>query len=88
MISSIVLTGLLKEVTEDNFRLIETHNSDALQPDNDIICNIPLLYWTRDKNNPLNNAPINTFAVIKGHLENDPKRGLYVLVESLHLGNK
>ena len=88
MISSIVLTGLLKEVTNDGFRLIETHNSDALNPENDIICLIPLLYWTRDMANPLNNAPENMFAVIKGHLENDAKHGLYVLVESLHLGNK
>ena len=86
MISSIVLTGLLKEVREDNFRIIETRNSDALHPEKDIICNIPLLYWTKDKSNPLNNAPIDTWVVIKGHLENDDKIGLYVLVESIHIG--
>ncbi len=86
MISDIVLTGVLKEVFDDKFRYVETHNNDVFHPTENIVSKIPVLYWTRDKDNPFIKAAENTFVIIRGHLESDGKHGLYVLVETVQFG--
>ena len=85
MISDIVLTGILKETFNKNFRYVETNGSDAFDPSRNIVSKIPVLFWTRDDNNPLMNAKENVFVVIKGRLESTDEMGLYVLCETIHI---
>lgn len=85
MISDIVLTGLLKEKFNKNFRYVMTNSSDVFNPGKNIVSMIPVLFWTRDDNNPLMNADDNVFVVIKGRLETNDEIGLYVLCETIHI---
>lgn len=85
MISSVVVTGILKDKQNEVFRIVETNSTDAFHPEQAIISEIPVMFWTRDKSNPLMNASEGKFVVIKGRLESHPKLGLYVLCESLHI---
>lgn len=85
MISSIVLTGTLKDTYKGKFRLIETHNNDPLNPNKDIISLIPLAYWSKDIDNVLFNIANNTNVVIKGHIETDKEIGLFIVVETMEV---
>lgn len=85
MISDVVLTGLLREKIHDVFRIVETNSSDAFHPEVNIVSKIPVMFWTRDKSNPLMNADDNRFVVIKGRLETSDEMGLYVLCETIHI---
>ena len=87
MISSVIFTGLVKNKINSKFRYIETHSSDALHPDEDIVSLIPTMFWTRDEINPLMNAKENQFVIIQGHLESNKEIGLYILVETIQIGN-
>lgn len=87
MISSVIFTGITKDKINKKFRYIETRNSDAFHPEEDIVSLIPVMYWTRDDSNPLMNAKDNQFVIIQGHLESNKEIGLYVLVEILQIGN-
>lgn len=88
MISSIIFTGITKDIFNKKYRYIETRNSDAFNPSEDVISIIPTLYWTRDEANPLNHLPNNSYVIIQGHLESDKHIGLYVLVETFNIINK
>ena len=81
MISSIVITGILKDTYKTHYRLLETRNNDSLDVDKEIVSLIPVAYWTKEENNLLFRSPIGTHAVIKGHLETDPDIGLFVVAE-------
>ncbi|MCR5505533.1 MAG: hypothetical protein K6F07_00855 [Bacilli bacterium] len=85
MISSIVLTGILKDPYKGVYRYVETHNNDVLNPEQEIISLIPLKYWTRDAKNPLFHAPNGTKVVIRGHIESDKEIGLHIVVETLEM---
>lgn len=88
MISDVVITGLLKDVFDDKFRYVETHNNDVFEPSKDIVSLIPTLYWTRDDSNAYLREAKDTFVIIRGHLESDEKHGLYVLVENIQYFKK
>ena len=88
MISSIVFTGLAGKRIDKKFRYIETRQNDAFHPEEERVSQIPVLYWTRDEFNALNRMAEGTFVVIQGHLESNEEIGLYVLAESIHVGQK
>ena len=81
MISSIVVTGLLKDTYKGHYRLVETRQNEPFNTEKEIVSLIPVAYWTKEENNMLFKSPNGTHAVIKGHLETDPEIGLYVLAE-------
>ena len=83
MISDIVLTGFLKDIFHEKYRIVETKTSDVFKPTEDYASQIPVLYWTREASNPLNRADNDTFVIIRGHLESDNEFGLYVLAENV-----
>ena len=85
MISSIVLTGILRDNYKGYFRLVETHNIDVIDQEKDIISLIPVAYWTKETNNLLFKAPYGAHVVIKGHLETDVEVGLYIVVEIIEV---
>ena len=87
MVSDVVIAGYLKEKkSRDKFRYIETYSKRGFGEEV-IPFLIPLLYWTRDKDNILNRMKEKALIIIKGRIENDNDIGLYVLVESIHLTN-
>ena len=88
MISSIIFTGVAKEMIDKKFRYIETKNGDPFHPEQDYISKIPVLYWTRDEYNPLTRVKKGTFVIIQGHLESDKEIGLFVLAESIHVAKE
>lgn len=85
MISTVIVTGLLKDIFDEKFRYIETKTSDSFQSEEDIVSLIPALYWTRDEINPLTLPAKDSFVIIQGHLESDEEHGLYVLVENIQV---
>ena len=85
MISTVIVTGLLKDVFDEKFRYLETRTSDPFQSTEDVVSLVPALYWTRDEINPLTIPPKDSFAIIQGHLESDEEHGLYVRVENIQV---
>lgn len=86
MVSNVVLTGYLKERVEKDksFRIIEWKENEVIT--NRVNVNkVPILFWTREENNPLNRFANDTHVVIKGRIEESEKIGLYVLVEEVLL---
>ena len=85
MISSVVLTGILKDNYKSHYRFIETHHNDPFDGQNDVVSLIPLAYWTKETDNVLFKTPKGTRVVIRGHLETAMDVGLYVVVEILEV---
>ncbi len=84
MISSVILFGYLGENKERGFRIVKT-NHYSLRNEKIIWYNIPCLYWSRDDRSYLNNLKIDAPVLIRGRIESDDERGLYVLVESVEV---
>lgn len=85
MISDIVLTGYAGDMINDKFRYIETNHHDAFTPHIEIVSKIPVLYWTRESNNPITFCKKGAYVVIRGHIESDEQMGLFVLAEAVQL---
>ncbi len=86
MISTIVVTGFLDEIYAERFRKLKTTNTNiSIWPCEEVVSFLPLLYWTRDANNPLNNYEKGQFVIVQGHLEANEEIGLYILVETFRI---
>ncbi len=82
MISSVIIKGIIGEKINANLREISFTDDVALSSHREaIVSHIPVLYWTRDERNALNNVPSGSVILIKGHIESDVDIGLYVLAE-------
>lgn len=85
MISDIVITGFLDENIGDGFRKIKTIHNDYYRPEVDVISYIPTIFWSRMETSPLTRPANGTKIVLRGHIEQSDKIGLYVVAESIQL---
>lgn len=83
MISSVVVAGYLGKKMSGGYRIVKTKFKDALEPFKCVVSEIPVLNWTRDEKNYLNDMEEGTFVVIKGHLEKVDKIGIYIVAETI-----
>lgn len=82
MISSVIIKGVVGDKINENYREISFTDDVALSSHREcIVSHIPILYWTRDAHNALNNISNGSVILIKGHIESDIDIGLYVLAE-------
>ena len=82
MLSDVVMVGILEDVFNGGFRHLSIESNNALTEERKVSL-IPLLYWSRSKNNVLTNKRRGTKVIVKGRIESDEVIGLYVLVECI-----
>ena len=84
MLSDVVLVGTLQEIMPSGFRYLLIDCLDVLKNERKQ-ARIPLLYWSKSKNNTLNAKRKGSKALIKGRIEADSNIGLFVLVEIIEI---
>ena len=86
MLSSVYVSGVLKEVKSDGFCILEVEASDVLK-EKYYSFDLPLCHWTRSQDNVLTGISIGKTVLVKGRIEYSESKGVYILAEVLHCLN-